>query len=134
VKYGAALDAQGRGYLNRVKKAAGRMQQLIQGLLMYSRIESQPAEEEPLVLRNVVGDIISDLGARIEELQAVVHVGELPTVYGNVIQIRQLLQNLLVNALKFHQPGIPPVIHISGTVIQDRRHTGPVNPRWLCQI
>ena len=134
VKYGAALDEHGRGYLDRVKKAAGRMQQLIQSLLMYSRIDSQHTAEEPLVLRDVVGDILSDLGARMEELQAVVRVGELPTVYGNVIQIRQLLQNLLVNALKFHQPGVPPVIHISGTIIQDRRHTVTGNPRWLCQI
>ncbi len=134
VKYGAALDKHGRGYLDRVRKAAGRMQQLIQSLLMYSRIDSQHKNEEPLALRDVVGDILFDLGARIEELQAVVRVGELPTVYGNDIQIRQLLQNLLVNALKFHQPGVPPVITISGAILQDRRHTGPGTTGLICQI
>ncbi|MEO6202730.1 MAG: ATP-binding protein, partial [Nitrospirales bacterium] len=72
--------------------------------------------------------------ARIEELQAVVQPGELPTIYGNASQIRQLLQNLLGNALKFHQPGVPPVIRITGTIIQDRRHTGSGQPRRLCQI
>jgi signal transduction histidine kinase len=110
------------------------MQQLIQSLLVYSRVDSQHTAEEPLALRDVVDDILSDLGARIEGLQAVVQVGELPTVHGNAFQIRQLLQNLLGNALKFHQPGVPPVIHISGTIIQDRRHTGSGKPGLLCQI
>jgi len=82
----------------------------------------------------VVNDILSDLGARIEELQAVVEVDELPTINGNAFQIRQLLQNLIGNALKFHQPGVPPVIRISGTIIQDRRHSGSGKSGLLCQI
>lgn len=134
VKYGAALDEHGRGCLDRVKKAAGRMQQLIQSLLVYSRVDMQHTAEEPLVLRDVVNDILSDLGARMEELQAVVQVGELPTVCGNVCRIRQLLQNLLGNALKFHQPGVPPIIHISGRILEDRRYTGSGKPGLLCQI
>jgi len=134
VKYGSVMDEHGRGYLDRVKKAAGRMQQLIQSLLVYSRVDSQHTAEEPLALRDMVDDILSDLGARIEEFQAVVQVGDLPTIHGNAFQIRQLLQNLLGNALKFHQPGVPPVIHISGTTIQDRRHTGSGKSRLLCQI
>jgi signal transduction histidine kinase len=134
VKYGSALDEHGRGYLDRVKKAAGRMRQLIQSLLVYSRVDAQHTAEEPLVLRDMVDDILSDLGARMEESQAVVQVGELPTVHGNACQIRQLLQNLLGNALKFHQSDVPPVIHISGSIIQDRRHTGSGKPGLLCQI
>ena len=134
VKYGSALDEHGRGYLDRVKRAAGRMQQLIQSLLVYSRVDSPHTAEEPIALRDVVDDILSDLGARIGELQAVVQVGELPSLHGNAFQIRQLLQNLLGNALKFHRPGVPPVIHISGTIIQDRRHTGSGKPGLLCQI
>ena len=134
VKYGAVLDEDGRRYLDRVKKAAGRMQQLVQSLLVFSRIESQDTGEEPVVLRDVVEDILSDLGAHVEELQAVVQVGELPTVHGHAFQIRQLLQNLLGNALKFHRPGVPPVIRISGAIIQDRRHHGSEKPGLLCQI
>ncbi|MBA3967381.1 MAG: hypothetical protein H0X47_16715 [Nitrospirales bacterium] len=134
VKYGSALNDHGLRYVDRVKKAAGRMQQLIQSLLVYSRIDLPHTSEEPLVLRELMDEILSDLGARIEELQAVVQLGELPTIYGNASQIRQLLQNLLGNALKFHQPGLPPVIRITGTIIQDRRHTGSGQPRRLCQI
>ena len=101
---------------------------------MYSRGDSQPRDQESLVLGDVVAEILSDLGGRIEELQAVVQVGELPTIHGHAFQIRQLLQNLLGNALKFHHPGMPPVIHISGTIIQDRRQAGLGKPGLLCQI
>ncbi|GJL68439.1 MAG: hypothetical protein NPIRA06_10740 [Nitrospirales bacterium] len=133
-KYGSALTSQGLGYVDRVKNAANRMQQLIQSLLVYSRIDLPHTSGEPLVLREMVDEILSDLGARIEELQAVVQIGEIPTIYGNAFQVRQLLQNLLGNALKFHRPGVPPVIRITGTIIQDRRHTGSGQPGWLCQI
>ena len=134
VKYGAVLDEHGRGYLDRVKTAAGRMQQLIQSLLVYSKVDSQDTSGEPVALRDVVDDILSDFGVRIEDLQAVVQVGELPIVHGHVFQIRQLLQNLLGNALKFHRPEVPPVIHISGKIIQDRRHHRSGKPGLLCQI
>lgn len=134
LKYGSALNTHGLGYVDRVKNAAGCMQQLIQSLLVYSRVEFPQMAEEKLVLRELVEEILSDLGARIEESRAVVHLGELPTIYGNAIQIRQLLQNLLGNALKFHQPGVPPVIRITATIIQDRRHTGSGQHGRLCQI
>jgi signal transduction histidine kinase len=103
-------------------------------LLVYSRVDSQHEVSEPLALREVVDDIFSDLSARIEESQAVIQIGELPVMRGDAFQIRQLLQNLLGNALKFHQPGMPPVIDISGKIIQDRRHPGSGTPGLLCQI
>jgi signal transduction histidine kinase len=134
LKYGSALNPHGLEYVNRVKNAAGRMQQLIQSLLVYSRVELPQMAEDKLVLRELVEEILSDLGARIEELRAVVQLGELPVIYGNAIQIRQLLQNLLGNALKFHQPGVPPVIRITATIMQDRRHTGSGQHGKLCQI
>lgn len=134
VKYWSALNGHGLGYIDRVQKAAGRMQQLIQSLLVYSRADLPQTSVEPLVLREIVDEILLDLGARIEELQAIVQLGELPTIYGNAFQIRQLLQNLLGNALKFHQPGVAPVIRITGGFIQDRRHTGSGQHGRLCQI
>ena len=134
LKYGSALNTQGLGYVDRVKNAAGRMQQLIQSLLVYSRVGLSPMAEEKLVLRDLVEEVISDLGALIEESRAIVQLGEFPTIYGNAFQIRQLLQNLLGNALKFHQPDVPPAIRITATIIQDRRHTGSGQYGKLCQI
>lgn len=133
-KYASAIDDRGWGYLNRVKNAANRMQQLVQDLLVYSRVSGPSSAEAPLVLRQVVDEILSELGARIEELQAVIRIGALPTVHGHATHFRQLLKPLISNGLKFHQPGKPPVLHISGKIIQDRRHNGVKKPELLCQI
>lgn len=134
VKHGSSLNEQGQSYLNRVTKAASRMQQLIEGLLVYSRIDTPDSPRMSLSLREIVKEILSDLAAHIEELQAEIHVGDLPVIHGDTLQIRQLLQNLIGNALKFHKQGVAPIIHISGMIIQNRRHTGPRKRGNLCQI
>ena len=134
VKHGVSLNEQGQEYVGRVIQAASRMQQLIEGLLVYSRIDGPGTTGVPLSLQHIVEDILSDLVGHIEELQAEIHVGELPLIHGDVVHIRQLLQNLIGNALKFHKQGVPPVIHLSGRMIQDRRHASSGNPGGLCQI
>jgi light-regulated signal transduction histidine kinase (bacteriophytochrome) len=134
VKHGSSLNEQGQGYLNRVTKAASRMQQLIEGLLVYSRIDSPDSTGVSLSLQEIVEEILTDLAVHIEELQAEIHVGDLPMIQGDTLKIRQLLQNLIGNALKFHKRGVAPVIHISGMIIQNRRHSGSGNPGRLCKI
>lgn len=134
VRHGAALTDQGQGYLSRVTKAAGRMQQLIEGLLVYSRMDAPVLKADSLSLEEIVQEIFSDLQGHIEELQADIHVGELPVIHGDALRIRQLLQNLIGNALKFHKPEMTPVIQVTAMMIQDRRHTGPGKPARLCQI
>jgi len=134
VKHGLSLNEQAQGYLDRVTKAASRMQQLIEGLLLYSRIDAPGSKGESLSLGQIVQEILSDLGAQIDELQAEIHVGDLPMIHGEAVHMRQLLQNLIGNALKFHKPGVAPVLHITGMMIQDRRHTGPGKSGSLCQI
>ncbi len=133
-KYGASLDGQGQNYLNRVVKAAGRMQQLIEGLYIYSRIDGQKLAASSVSLTEVVEQVLADLRAEIEQQQAEIQIQDLPVIYGDSVSIRQLLQNLISNALKFHKPGIAPVVQVSGTIIHDRRHTGLGKPRQLCQI
>ena len=134
VKHGSCLNEQGLGYVGRVTKAADRMQRLIEGLLIYSRMDAPVLGEDSLSLPLIVQEILSDLGATIDELQAKIHVGELPVISGDALHIRQLLQNLIGNALKFRKPGMSPIIHITSQMIQDRRHTGPGKAGKLCQI
>jgi signal transduction histidine kinase len=110
------------------------MQQLIEGLLLYSRIDAPDSKGAFFSLEQIVQEILSDLGAHIDELQAEIYVGDLPMIHGDILRIRQLLQNLLGNALKFHKKGVAPVLRITGMMIQDRRHTGSGKSGSLCQI
>ena len=96
------LDEQGKDYLTRMQNAAKRMQQFIVDLLKYSRVATRPEPLDTVDLREAVMEVISDLELKIERLGANVEVFELPAVKAEKSQIRQLFQNLIANALKFH--------------------------------
>jgi PAS domain S-box-containing protein len=107
-----ALDEQGRDYLDRMLNAAKRMQSLIQDLLRFARISSQAHPFLPVDLAQVTREVLSDLEVRIAETNAQVEVGDLPVIDADAMQMRQLLQNLIGNALKFHQKGQAPAIRV----------------------
>ncbi len=107
-----AMDEQGRDYLDRMLNATKRMRSLIEDLLKFARVTSQAQPFLPVDLAQVTREVLSDLELRIAETHALVEVGELPTIDADALQMRQLLQNLIGNALKFHHPGKRPVIHL----------------------
>ena len=108
------LDEQGRDYLERMQNAAKRMAQLIESLLELSRVTTKGAEFAVVDLNAVLSEVLTDLEVRIQQTQGRVEVGALPTVMADRSQMRQLFQNLIGNALKFHREDVPPVIQISG--------------------
>lgn len=107
-----ALGEQGRDYLDRMLNATKRMQSLIQDLLAFARITSQASAFKPVDLTRIIGEVLSDLEVRIAETDAQVEVGDLPAIDADAVQMRQLLQNLIGNALKFHQAGKPPGVRV----------------------
>ena len=109
---GDALTPQGRDYLGRMQNAASRMQTLIEDLLTLSRVTSRGEPFVPLNLTQVVQEVISDLEIRIQQTGATVEVQDLPTIVADPLQMRQLLQNLIGNALKFHLPETSPLVKI----------------------
>ncbi len=111
-KFGGALGEQGRDYLGRMTNATRRMQTLINDLLTYSRITTKAQPFQPVDLATVVEEVLSDLETRATDAGARVEVGPLPTVRADGMQMRQLFQNLIGNALKFHKPEEPPVVTI----------------------
>lgn len=115
-KYREVLGEQGQDYLARMQGAAARMQHLIQDLLMYSRLTTKVRPFVPVDLNQVMAGVLEDLEVRVEEVGGEVEVGTLATVGGDPSQMRQLLQNLLDNALKFRRPQQPPVVKIYTTV------------------
>lgn len=112
VRCGDGLGDTGRDYLDRMQKAAKRMQTLLQALLDYSRVSSKAEPSRPVDLNELIRDVIDDLEVRITETAGTVEVGALPTLEADPHQMRQLFQNLIGNALKFHREGEKPVVRI----------------------
>jgi PAS domain S-box-containing protein len=109
------LDAEGKDSLERMTNAAGRMQTLINDLLEYSQVTMRPEPPRAVDLGLVVAEVLSDLDERIRSTGGRVIVGPLPTILASPLQMRQLFQNLIANALKFHPLGVAPEVHLSAT-------------------
>ncbi|MEO1373135.1 MAG: PAS domain-containing protein [Cyanobacteria bacterium J06635_10] len=108
----SALTDKGRDYLQRMQNAAQRMQVLIEDLLTLSRITTRAQPFVEVNLAQVTQEVLSDLEVPIAQTGACIEVGELPTIEADPLQMRQLLQNLIGNALKFHRKAEPNVVKI----------------------
>jgi PAS domain S-box-containing protein len=110
------LSPEARDYLERMQNAATRMRRLIDDLLTFSRVSSQAKPFSLVKLSQVAREVVGDLEVAIEQTGATVTVGPLPTLKADPTQMRQLLQNLISNALKFRQEDTAPRISVESTV------------------
>jgi signal transduction histidine kinase len=111
------LDERARDYLQRMNNAATRMEKLISDLLTYSRITTRAKPYQPVDLNETLREVLADLEISINENQAQVLSFNLPVIDADPLQIRQLFQNLIGNAIKYHRPGVTPVIRIESQTI-----------------
>jgi signal transduction histidine kinase len=102
-----------------MQKAASRMQTLINDLLAFSRVTSKARPFAPVDLAKVAREVVNDLEARIEQVKGQVEIGKLPVVEAVELQMRQLLQNLFGNALKFRKLEEPPSVKVAARKISD---------------
>ncbi len=100
--------------VNRIRQTARRLQILVKGLLDYARFsqEEETPEKSAIAIDDILTEIKKDFEVRIQELQARVEWGKMPRVYAHRLRVRQLFQNLISNALKYHRAGVAPVIEI----------------------
>ncbi len=114
------LSERGADYLMRANRAAERMQRLIQDLLQFSRVTTKPRAFVAVDLNEAMADVAEDLSIELEESGTELQVGSLPTLSADPTQMRQLLLNLVSNAIKFRRPGTPPQVRVSATVSGER--------------
>jgi light-regulated signal transduction histidine kinase (bacteriophytochrome) len=111
-RYKGRLDADADDFIAYAVDGAYRMQRLINDLLAYSRVGTRGKEFEPTDCSVFFDQALANLKVTIEESGAVVDRGPLPTVMADKLQIGQLLQNLIGNAIKYHGDE-PPRVHVS---------------------
>lgn len=108
-RYGDKLEDDAEEFMNYAVEGAGRMKDLIDGLLAYSRVQQESSGLEPVDPADVIENILDTLQIRIEETDADVDVGTLPTVKADRAQLAQVFQNLIENALKFSGEETPAI-------------------------
>ena len=117
--YKDVQDEKAEKYINYALDGAKRMQQLIKDLLAYARVDSQGKMPGPIMSETVVKNVLGSLKMAIEESQAEIVCDKLPSVRADIVQLAQVFQNLIGNALKFHDKE-PPRIHIGAERAEDK--------------
>ncbi len=127
---GPSLGPEGSDYLDRMLKAAVRMQTLINDLLAFARVDTRAQPFVPVNLDQVAREVLADLEARLEQVGGRVELHDLPTLDADAVQMRQLIQNLIGNALKFRRPDVPPVVTLRAGLLETEGEPG----REFCQL
>jgi len=117
-RFSEVLAQDGRDYLERMHSAASRMQTLINDLLTFARVTTKAQPFSNVDLGEITQEVLSDLETRLESSGGKVEItGPLPIVNADPTQVRQVLQNLIANALKFRRPDVAPIVRISANAL-----------------
>jgi light-regulated signal transduction histidine kinase (bacteriophytochrome) len=111
------ISEEEKNTFSRIENANNRMVNLIDDLLLYSRFSQRPPQMEKVDLNEKISKVLEDLIVDIQQKKAVITIRPLPTVKGYHGQLQQLFQNLIGNALKYHQEGLAPSIDIFSTIV-----------------
>lgn len=112
-RYQGQLDATAEGWLGHIAEGTDRLAAMIGGLRQWSRLQTSGGTTVPVNLGELVPSVVEDLATQIRESGAQIAIAEpLPTVPGDPVQLRMLIGQLLSNAIKFHAPGVAPVVHL----------------------
>ena len=116
---GDKLDSDAQEYLRSAGHSAKRLAQMVREILDYSRVGISEERFQPVDLSALLGDVLMSMQTVIEQHQGVVTHGELQHVFADAVQVKQLFQNLITNAL-VHRAEAEPRIHVSSRVENGR--------------
>jgi PAS domain S-box-containing protein len=133
-KFRDQLPEAGRDYVERMHVSAGRMRRLIDDLLTFSRVTTNARPFKRVDLGKIAHEVVSDLDEYITQKGGAVRLGELPAIDTDPTQIRQLFQNLIANAIKFHRPGVPPVVEVRAEELTLPLPSPDATARPACRI
>jgi PAS domain S-box-containing protein len=123
-RYRGKLDEKADKYIRYAVEGARRMQQLVNDLLAYSRIGTQGKQLQPIDSDGLLRRVLNGMRATIEESGATILYSDLPVINADGVQLGQLFQNLISNAIKFHGDQ-PPRIQIGAE---------PVDGSWVFSV
>jgi light-regulated signal transduction histidine kinase (bacteriophytochrome) len=112
-KLGGALDKDSKEYLDFAVDGSMRMRNMINDLLSYSRILSGKVKFEKADINLILEDVKSNLKESIAEAKANIVWGKMPVLAVDKIKLARLFQNLVANAIKFHEKDVAPVLEIN---------------------
>lgn len=108
-RYKGKLDEDADEFIRYAVQGVNRMQQLINDLLDYSRVGTRGNPMMPVDCDKVIARVLDSLTTRIDENDATVTIGPMPTIVADAMQLEQLFQNLIGNALKYRGEAAPAV-------------------------
>ena len=117
---GHLLPLEAQDELAGIVASASRMQALADDLLAFSQVAAREAPFEPVDLGAVLRHLVVDIQPWLDTVGGIVDIGALPTIEADPLQMHQLLQNLIDNALKFHRANLAPIVVVRGGIIDGR--------------
>ncbi|MEB3357051.1 MAG: response regulator [Synechococcales bacterium] len=119
LRYQGNLDDKLRSYITSIEEAGERMQKLTRDLLLYAKAGNQVTLNETVDCQRVLKQVALNLHEAIATRQATLTYDPLPTIKGNEMQLVQLFQNLISNAIKFVRPGVSPQVRVSVEQVEE---------------
>ena len=118
-EYGEVLDEGGRFYTQRIFRISERMSKLINDLLAFSGVVTSGAPYKKVELSAVADEVITSLQREIRDAEATIDIGPLPEVEADPVQMRELFEQIIDNALVYCRPDVAPMLVIRGSVETD---------------
>ncbi|MBI5964586.1 MAG: transporter substrate-binding domain-containing protein [Chloroflexi bacterium] len=113
-RHRASLNEEGQHYMDNIVQASERMGHLIDDLLKYARLGRSSVRQEPVSLASLMHEISKNMQPRLNEIHGTLNIAEdLPSVMGDLTLLRQIFNNLLENAVKYHKADYPPNVTVA---------------------